>query len=212
MTTKKHKWHSRGQRFDPAYLHQITQETGPGSSRKAPRGTIGERNESFNEVEVWCGIPGWPRYFVSNLGRVKGPRGLKKLTPDRDGYLRASLSRGGKSHTRAAHRLVLQAFAGGCGQHARHLNGDRTDNRLENLRWGTARDNMRDRREHGTWPTGENHPRARLTPDVVRHIRALRASGVTNGQVSERMGIATHLVRSAVTNWKHLTPTPEQGE
>lgn len=48
------------------------------------------------------------------------------------------------------HRLVLRAFVGACppGQVCRHLNGDKKDNRLSNLAWGTLLENRQDRTRH----------------------------------------------------------------
>lgn len=59
---------------------------------------------------------------------------------------------------RSVHRLVLEAFVGQPpfeGAETRHINGDPTDNRLANLRWGTHAENMADMLRHGT----HNHAR-----------------------------------------------------
>jgi hypothetical protein len=65
------------------------------------------------------------------------------------------------------HRLVLEAFVGACptGQQARHLDGNADNPRLDNLAWGTARENMEDRFRHGRTAL------ARLTDDEVRGAR-----------------------------------------
>jgi hypothetical protein len=49
------------------------------------------------------------------------------------------------------HKLVLEAFTGQPrpeGMVCCHVNGNPSDNRLENLRWGTLRDNAADKRRH----------------------------------------------------------------
>jgi len=48
--------------------------------------------------------------------------------------------------------LVLEAFVSRrpFGSDSRHLNGDRADNRLANLRWGTRSENILDAVRHGT--------------------------------------------------------------
>jgi len=48
--------------------------------------------------------------------------------------------------------MGLETSVGPCpeGHVTRHLNGDPTDNRLENLRWGTRSENQRDSVKHGT--------------------------------------------------------------
>lgn len=55
------------------------------------------------------------------------------------------------------HQVVLAAFHGPRpdGLLARHLNGNGSDNRAANLRWGTASENMLDRTAHGTCPAHE---------------------------------------------------------
>lgn len=113
-------------------------------------------------------IPSAPGYFVSADGRVfsemKGAR--RELTRfDRrtrrgqpSGYLSVQLGRGRPAYV---HRLVLEAFVGpapsaeheGC-----HGNGDRSDNRIENLRWDTPAGNTVDRYLHGRIPRGSEHP------------------------------------------------------
>lgn len=77
----------------------------------------------------------------------------------------------GRNHL--VHRLILMAFVGkpNPGEECRHLNGDGTDNRIENLRWGTRKENHRDSYQHGTRIMGEDHPRAKLTSEDVRAIR-----------------------------------------
>jgi hypothetical protein len=62
---------------------------------------------------------------------------------------------GGKQQVKFVHRAVLEAFVGPRPEknwQARHLNGNPTDNRLVNLKWGTPSENSRDQLLHGTHP------------------------------------------------------------
>ena len=85
--------------------------------------------------QLWSDIPGFFGYQVSTLGHVKNVR--DKLVRQRlasNGSLQVNL---GKA-TQLVHNLVLRAFTGHPttrGFYARHLNGDISDNRLENLVW-----------------------------------------------------------------------------
>lgn len=114
-------------------------------------------------MERWLPVPGYEgAYEVSDRGRV---RSLDRITAQgrpckgivltqlngSKGYKQVGLHRSGQT-THHVHRLVLLAFAGPApeGMEVRHLNGDRTDNTLANLTWGTHLENMRDQREHGT--------------------------------------------------------------
>jgi hypothetical protein len=137
--------------------------------------------------EQWLPVPGYEGlYAVSSMGRVfsyervypsgwrRGPRFLRLATAARTGYLKVDLNDGqGRRSTQTVHRLVARAFLGEPepGQMVRHLNGVRTDNRLQNLAWGTATENAYDSIEHGTHTTASKthcvrgHP---LSGDNVR--------------------------------------------
>ncbi len=114
---------------------------------------------SREDREVWARVPDCPaRYAVSNLGRVarvftNTPFFLRG-TPISKGYLSVGLypEAGGRSDTRLVHRLAVQAFLGDppSEEHTDvcHGDGDHTNNRLHNLRWGTRSENMRDVLQH----------------------------------------------------------------
>jgi hypothetical protein len=92
------------------------------------------------------------RYQVSNLGRVRSfHRGkniiLKPGTMNKFGHCSVSLRR----KTRTVHSLVLEAFIGPPppNMEVLHINGVGSDNRLENLRYGTRSENNLDMAVHG---------------------------------------------------------------
>jgi hypothetical protein len=139
--------------------------------------------------ERWAPIPSMPGYEASTLGRIRsvdriaphprGPRRLRgtvlKLRALPNGYLITNTYR----KTTLVSRAVLEAFVGPAptaGMHACHRNGDRSDNRIENLRWDTPKGNEADKRQHGTDHRNERHPQARLTREQVMAIRADRRS------------------------------------
>lgn len=110
-------------------------------------------------AERWKPVVGFEgRYEVSNLGRVRSlrPKREKVLRPSPDtngGYFRVVLYSGSKRRHVLVHRLVLGAWKGAPaeGQEARHLNNDRTDNRVTNLAWGTRSDNIADMHRAGSY-------------------------------------------------------------
>jgi hypothetical protein len=124
--------------------------------------------------EVWKAIPGYEGiYEVSDQGKVRSldraifcsgkvkgsylsrKKGrMLRPGPSNYGHLSVVL---GRRNTRMVHDLVLRAFMGAptAKQECRHLNGDPTDNRLANLRWGTRSENILDAVSHGTWMTPE---------------------------------------------------------
>jgi hypothetical protein len=74
------------------------------------------------------------------------------LRPDnKTTYPSVRLSKDGRKKHLNVHRLVATAFHGPApeGYECRHLNGDPTDNRAVNLRWGTSAENSADIRLHG---------------------------------------------------------------
>ena len=93
-------------------------------------------------------IEGYPNYYVSDQGEVfRNWHGtFKKLklyeARNRGGYLIAVLSKG-KGRGFTVHRLVAQAFIPNPENKplVDHINGNKQDNRVENLRWATHSEN-----------------------------------------------------------------------
>ena len=122
------------------------------------KGKIGE-----GKGEIWrpmCGYEGF--YEVSNYGRVKT---LKRTTTHerimrthvnrRNGYVYVVLSKNGKRGAKRVHIAVMEAFTdfrshGFDPNHViDHIDGDKTNNRLENLEVVTQKENDRRAREAG---------------------------------------------------------------
>ena len=96
-------------------------------------------------MEEWKEVTEYPGYLVSSLGRVKGRRwkNILKTSPDLEGYPRVSLHKDGRQYRRGVHQLVAAAFIENSGHkpHIDHINRDKADNRVCNLRWATAKEN-----------------------------------------------------------------------
>lgn len=108
---------------------------------------------SREHLEEWRPVPGYEGlYEASNLGRVRSPRRVLKQRLNNMGYPVVEMSRGGRSRESLVHRQVLKAFQGEppAGTECRHLNGVSTDNRIENLTWGSKSENTVDQIRHGT--------------------------------------------------------------
>ena len=118
-------------------------------------------------IEIWKDVPSYEgRYQVSNIGNVrsfcrKNAPNLLKPGRSTSGHLTVALGRG---NSRCVHELVLLAFVGlaPTKHECRHLNGNPADNRLDNLKWGTRSENIKDKTAHGL---------GKLKPLDVAHIK-----------------------------------------
>lgn len=75
-----------------------------------------------------------------------GQRRQLKQIPDKDGYLLVNLYRDGKMKTCKVHQLVLNAYLPKPSEDlvVMHLDSEPTNNRTENLAWGTCKENLND--------------------------------------------------------------------
>ena len=136
------------------------------------------------------------KYQVSDSGLVRSfawgyPRALRQ-TLDNKGYLRITPRVNGTYLYLLVHRAVCAAFNGAPsfeGALARHLNGNRTDNRPENLAWGTHKQNAADAIRHGTLARGGDHGRAKLGWADAHAIRERYAAGETGVSLARAFGV-----------------------
>ena len=139
-------------------------------------------------MEAWKPAPGYEGiYEVSDLGRVRSlPRRdtkgrrvrgrVRTLTAGPSGHQKVNLHRGGVGHSEKVHRLVALAFLGAPseGQEVRHLDGDPSNNKVDNLRWGTRSENIRDSVRHGThvWANKTHCPQGHAYDEGNTYIRS----------------------------------------
>ena len=102
-------------------------------------------------MEEWKVIEDYPKYEVSNLGNVRSTCRtlLRILRPGMmtSGYLFVQLCNEGKNKNYSVHRLVGRAFLPNPDNlnEIDHINRNRLDNRVENLRWVSRSDNLLNR-------------------------------------------------------------------
>lgn len=167
----------------------------------------------------WRTLTRFPNYEVSSDGRVRrktsgvnthAGRELKQTWSGARGYLVVHPS---GASSQQVHTLVLETFIGPRpdGSQARHLDGDKSNNALGNLKWGTALENGADRDRHGRTAKGERGGLAVLTETDVREIRARhRKRRVTWQMLADEFGATTHCIAAILARktWKHLWPFP----
>ena len=116
----------------------------------------------------------------------------------------------GSKQTICVHVLVIEAFVGPRppGLMVRHLDGDTTNNRAQNLAYGTSADNYADMVKHGRQTAaGASHHKAVMTPEMVILARKLCVEDhFTIPAVANRFGIKYYTMRLAVIGktWKTL--------
>lgn len=150
-------------------------------------------------------------------GRITSRTYIRYAKPKRaehktkNGYLRIFIQEKKKRFCVYAHRLVWQYFFGDIpeGFETNHRNGDKTDNRPENLEIVTRSTNTKHAYAFGLMDTkGEKHPSNRLSEIDVRQIRQLYANGVcTQKQLANRFNVTRPHIGNIISHraWKHIT-------
>lgn len=154
--------------------------------------------------ETWRQVEGWP-YEVSDQGRVRrsdpakgtyvgrvlspfyrqGERGYNS-GPNGSRYLAVDLKEDGDCRRAAVHQLVAEAFLGPKpdGFEVDHINGNREDNRVENLRYVARAVNRG----------------ARLSSAKVREVRArYRDENILQRELAEEYGVSQQCISDIVT-------------
>lgn len=121
-------------------------------------------------MEQWLTIEEFPTYEVSDRGQVANlgtGRILKQTLNHVTGLYWVGLRKHLQQHTRSTHRLVAEAFLHPAPGPARefvpvHINGDKSDNRAENLVWKSL-----------SFSRELNNQRTRSYPLSTRTIRCI---------------------------------------
>ena len=155
-----------------------------------------------NDPIQWKAIPGWEdRYEACSDGRIRSLVRSNAGSPDRvlkpqkirSGYYIVNLSRGGEHESRYVHDIITNTFFGPrpsankylC--QVNHINGFKHDNRIENLEYVTASENIRHSRATGLRKTKFNDAQ-------VLQIRHLSEIGQTYAQIARDFGCSDTLV------------------
>ena len=132
-------------------------------------------------------IKEFPNYLINNTGKIWSIKRKQYLKPYYIGYggkeyLAVGLYTKSKRYQFKVHKLILETFVGPCPDNMEccHRDGNRFNNKLENLRWDTRKENIKDSIKHGTHQClrrEEQSANHKLTKKEVTEIRQLHSSG-----------------------------------
>jgi hypothetical protein len=158
----------------------------------------------------WLAVNRFSLYWVSDTGVVKNSITQRPLCPaTRNGYLRVKLRRDGRPKMVPVHVAVLEAFVGprpSPKHHGAHIDGDRRNNRADNLRWALPHENEADKCLHGTHRNGQGR---RLSKRTQKRIAARVRRGESFSRVAKVFKLHRHsvarIVRRVDTGKRHMS-------
>lgn len=165
--------------------------------------------------ELYKPIPFATKYGISREGEVYSyhSKRILKTSFSYNGYKKISLFPDispAKQKSYQIHQLVLRTYIGeppSLKHETDHINGIRTDNRLENLAWVTRQQNLERRQILGNMKIGEKHPEAKLTANQVLEIVKRLGEGERLCDLTRefKMSYSAMLSIKQGVNWGHVT-------
>lgn len=168
--------------------------------------------QSLHNEEIWKRIPEWT-YEVSSLGRVRRLGDYQNwkhhriLSPSySSGYAILNLRNKSRKWSIGVHALVALVFLGPTpsGMEVDHIDGNRRNNRADNLRFVTPSENING--SVGRGHRGEKRWNATLTNDAVRQIREMKRNGETVKNIAEKLAVSESQCYHVLSgrSWKHV--------
>ncbi len=179
--------------------------------------------EAIIPWEVWKPIPNCRWAEVSSFGQVRSfctnrsgvkPKRLEipvimtqRLSQNNHMDIRL-ITNDGRRPTFSVNRLVLEAFSPqpDPSLSCRHIDGESSHNHIGNLRWGTHKENMRDKILHKKTNYGEKCHSSKLTAEKVLEIRRRLANGERIYLLAEEYGVSRPNISNIKNgkHWKHI--------
>ncbi len=177
------------------------------------------KNEEWRDIPFFEGF-----YQASSLSRVKSlERTIKnslgisfllkgtiiKQSLNNRGRRVVYISKNHHNYCFRVHSLVVSAWYGPRpkGMECRHKDGNKLNNRPENLKWGTREENDKDKIEHGQVPHGEGHWSAKFKKETIKKMIELYQTGdYFQREIAEMFGTKQPYISQIVNrkSWKIL--------
>ena len=175
------------------------------------------RNEEWKIIEFDKKIADNEHFKISNYGRIINCKSEKEFLVNKvftNGYQTLSLKqkKNGKSTSKYVHKLVAQHFLEkNDGVFVIHLNYDKKDNHLENLKWATKREKELHQFNHPDWEEivkRRSKNIGKLNEGKVKIIkRQLKNNRTRIKMIAKRFGVSDMQIHRIKTgeNWGSVT-------
>lgn len=181
-----------------------------------------------NEIELWRDIPGYEGYYqASSFGRIRGvDRTVKtfgggnvllkskiiKFKKNNHPYFSIKLHKDGIGKLRSVHRFIAETWIPNPENkpQVNHLDGNKKNNRVDNLAWATRSENAKHAVLFGLMKPlkGEDVNFSKLIEsDVLSIVAEYNEGKITTESLGKKYNVDRKTISLIITgkNWKHIT-------
>ena len=158
-------------------------------------------------------IEGFPDYEIDTEGNIFsnkfGKKRMKKQTLTKHGYFIIGLTnKSEKTKVFNVHKIIGKTFLANPNNYRCicHNDSNSQNNKIENLRWDTHKNNTRDSILAGRWIVGEMHKLSKLNRLQVLEILAMKGSKNTSVEIAKIFKVSPSTIQRIFHGklWRHL--------